>query len=306
MTAYVARRLAQCAIVILGVTALSFGSMFLTGDPAAMVIGQSNWSLEQIEEFRHTMGFDRPWLVQYRDFLWGVARGDLGQSLHYGQPVTRLIAERLPLTVGLSATAVILSVLIACPVGVLAAVFRNSFLDGVSRILALLGQAMPVFWFGQLLIAVFAVELRWLPVSGAESWRHLVLPTLTLALYSMGRTMRMVRASVLEVLEEDYVRTGRAKGLREHVVIGKHAMRNALIPVATLFGLEFGVLLGGAVITEFVFSLPGLGRLIVQAIATKDFPVVQGGVTYLALVFVGVNLAVDLSYALLDARIRYR
>lgn len=297
--------MAQSMVVIVGVTLLSFGAMFLTGDPVTLMVGQTNWTVEQIEAFRHEMGFDRPWWVQYLDFMGGVLRGDLGQSLHYRQDVAALIGERLPHTLQLTAVAVTLAVLVALPAGVVSAVRPNSLADAVSRVVALLGQSVPVFWLGLLFILVFAVHLSWLPVSGSGTWRHLVLPGMTLALYSMGRTMRMVRASLLEALHQDYIRTARAKGLSERVAVYKHALRNALVPVVTLLGLEVGTLLGGAVLTEQVFSWPGLGRLIVQAIWTKDFPVVQGGVTLLALLFVGINLLVDILYGVIDPRIRY-
>lgn len=305
MLAYALRRLLQFAIVILGVTVLAFGALFLTGDPTALIVGQTNWTVAQLAEFRHQMGFDRPWLVQYGDFMWGLVRGSLGNSLHYNEPVAALIRERLPYTLSLAVCAIAGALVVALPVGVLSALKRNSLLDTVSRIFALLGQAMPVFWLGEMMIIIFAVGLRWFPASGSGTWASLVLPAGTLALYSMGRTMRMIRSSLLEVLHQDFIRTARAKGLFELSVVVKHGLRNALIPVVTLFGLETGVLLGGAVVTEYVFSWPGLGRLVLESISTKDFPVVEGGVILFAVIFAGVNLAVDLSYAFLDPRIRY-
>ncbi|MGH7185319.1 MAG: ABC transporter permease, partial [Pseudomonadota bacterium] len=298
-----ARRLLQTIIVLWGVSFMAFGVMFLAGDPATAMVGE-DWTREQIAEFRHVMGFDQPWYVQYGRFLSRAVRGDLGVSLRQRQPNLALIFERMPATLQLAACAMFLSIVVAIPAGVISATRRHSWLDHGATLGAMLGQSMPAFWLGIMLILIFGVGLRWTPVAGRGGFAHLILPALTLAAYPIARNARMMRSSILEVLGQAYVTTARAKGLREFIVITRHAMRNALIPVVTLIGLEFGALLGGAVITESIFAWPGVGRLTVQAIYGRDIPLVQAAVIVLAGIFVLINLLVDLFYVVLDPRIR--
>jgi len=303
MWRYIARRLLQTFIVLWGVSFIAFGVMFLAGDPATAMVGE-DWTREQIAEFRHVMGFDQPWYVQYGRFLSRAVRGDFGVSLRQRQPNLTLIFERMPATLQLAACAMLLSIVIAIPAGVISATRRHSWLDHGASLGAMLGQSMPAFWLGIMLILIFGVGLRWTPVAGRGGLAHLILPAITLAAYPIARNARMMRSSILEVLGQAYVTTARAKGLREFLVITRHAMRNALIPVVTLIGLEFGALLGGAVITESIFAWPGVGRLTIQAIYGRDIPLVQAAVIVLAGIFVVINLLVDLFYVVLDPRIR--
>jgi peptide/nickel transport system permease protein len=305
MATYAARRLLETVLVVLGVSALAFGMMFLSGDPTMVMAGES-WTHAQIDEFRHQMGFDRPWIVQYLDFLGRAVRGDFGVSLRQQQPVFLLILQRMPATLELTFAAMAVAVCIGIPVGVIAATRRNSVLDRTLMVGALLGQAMPVFWLGLLLALIFAVFLGWFPVAGRDGWRHLVLPAASLGLFSVAYNARMTRSAVLEVLGEEYIRTAHAKGVSRFGVLTRHALRNALIPVVTVVGLQFGNLLGGAVITESIFAWPGVGRLTLQAIQAKDLPLVQASVTLLATIFVVLNLLVDLLYVALDPRVRPR
>jgi peptide/nickel transport system permease protein len=300
---YIARRLLQTVVVLGGVSFIAFGIMFLAGDPASAMVGE-DWTREQIAQFRHAMGFDQPWYVQYGRFLSRAVHGDLGVSLRQRQPNLALIFERMPATLELAAAAMVLSVVVAIPAGVISATRRNSWLDNLASLGAILGQSMPAFWLGIMLILIVGVGLRWTPVAGRGGLDHLILPALTLSAYPIARNARMMRSSILEVLGQGYITTARAKGLREFIVVTRHAMRNALIPVVTLIGLEFGALLGGAVITESIFAWPGVGRLTVQAIYGRDIPLVQAAVIVLAAIFVLINLLVDLFYVVLDPRIR--
>ena len=303
MTAYVIRRLLQTVLVLFGVTALSFGTMFLSGDPAMAMAGE-NWTREQLDQFRHEMGFDRPWYVQYGDFVSRAVRGDFGTSLRQQQPTFSLIMDRMPNTVRLAALAMVVAVSIGVPLGVIAALRRGTIWDGLLMVVGLTGQAMPPFWLGLLLIMVFAVGLRWLPVAGAGTPQHIILPAITLGTFSAAYIARLARSSMLEVLGQDYVRTARAKGLRGRNVVIRHALRNALIPLVTVVGLQVGSLLGGAIITETIFAWPGVGRLTIDAVNGKDLPLVQACVMVLAATFVLINLLVDLLYTYLDPRIR--
>lgn len=311
MLQYVVRRLLQSVVVLWGVTLLVFALLFLSGDPAALLVSPTA-SRAEVDALRHAMGFDRPWPVQYADFIVAAAHGDFGESLRQHQPALPLVVERLPATFELAIAAMLLSLLIALPVGVLAATRRNSLADQISMAFALLGQSIPIFWLGLMLMLVFSVNLRWLPVAGrgepgnlGSQLLHLVLPALTLSTFSIARNARMLRSSLLDVLGQEYIQTARAKGLTEHRVVLRHAVKNALIPVVTLLGLEFGTLLGGSVITETIFAWPGVGRLTINAIQSKDFPVLTAAVTLLALSFVILNLLVDLLYGFLDPRIRH-
>jgi peptide/nickel transport system permease protein len=300
---YLVQRVLGAVLVIFGVSVLAFGLMFLSGDPATALAGD-NWSRQQIDEFRHLMGFDRPWYEQYWSFLSNAVRGDFGLSLRQYQPVFGLLTDRIPATLELTGAALCLSVLLSIPIGVLSAARRESVYDRLAMLLALAGQSMPVFWVGTMLILIFGVALQWLPVAGSGDLAHLVLPAVTLGLFSVARNARLVRSSMLEVLGADYVRTARAKGLPGQAVLMRHAFRNALLPIVTVFGLDVGALVGGAVITETIFAWPGVGRLTVEAVLGKDLPLVQGAVVVLAASFVLINLLVDLLYGYLDPRVR--
>jgi peptide/nickel transport system permease protein len=310
MTTYIIRRLLQSLLVVVGVTLLVYFILFQTGDPTFLSVSQDA-TVEEVARVRHQLGYDRPWYVQYADFMGGLLRGDLGTSLRQGRPVWDVIAEKLPATLELTVAALGLSLLVAIPAGIISATKRNSLWDNAAMLFALVGQSVPVFFLGIMLLYVFGGRLGWFPIGGrgegglADELRHLVLPAVALAAVSMARNTRLMRSNLLEVLNQDYVRTARAKGLREYAVILRHALKNSLIPVVTIIGLDFSVLLGGAVVTETVFAWPGVGSMAVRAIGQKDFPVVVGSVTILSLLFVGVNLFVDLIYAYLDPRIRY-
>jgi peptide/nickel transport system permease protein len=254
--AYLIRRLAQTVFVLFGVSILSFGTLFLSGDPT-MLMASETWNQQQIEDFRHQMGFDRPWLVQYLDFVSKAVHGDFGVSLRQQQPTISLVGERMPATLELAAAAMAIALCVGVPVGMAAATHKGTLWDNLLMLVGLVGQSLPVFWLGLLLIMVFAVGLGWFPVAGTGGPEHLVLPAVTLGLFSTAYLARMTRSSMLEVLGRDYVRTARAKGLKERAVIQVHALRNALIPLVTVVGLQFGALLGGAVITESIVAWPG-------------------------------------------------
>jgi peptide/nickel transport system permease protein len=310
MTQYIIRRILQAFLVMLGVTFLVFIVMFQAGDPV-ILMASPDASAEEIENLRRNLGLDRPWYIQYADFLSGAVQGDFGNSLRQGQPVFSLVMERIPATLQLAVSAFIFSVVISIPVGVISATKRNSIYDNVAMGFALLGQSLPVFFLGVMLIWIFGFVFGWLPSAGrgdpdvVSRMRHLILPAITLGTFSLAQNARLVRSSLLEVLGLDYVKTARAKGISEYHVIMRHALRNALIPVITVIGIQFGALLGGAVITETVFAWPGIGRLLIQAINQQDFPLAVGAVTIIALIFVILNLLVDLTYGFLDPRVRY-
>ncbi len=304
MGRYILRRLLQGLLTLWAASTIAFALTFLSGDPATLMIGD-HWTAEQITAFRAYMGFDRPFYLQYVEYLGRLLQGDFGQSVRQGAPVTTLILERLPATAMLAGAAMLIIVAVALPVGIFSALRRNTWLDGFVMSGTILAQSMPTFWLGTILILVFGVALQWFPVSGAGDLSHLILPAVTLSMFSAARNARMVRSSMLDVLGLDYLRTARAKGLPERAIVSRHALRNALMPVITLLGLEVGSLLAGALVTETVFAWPGIGRLTVDSIYARDYPVVQGVVTFSALIFVVVNLLVDLSYGLLDPRIRY-
>ncbi len=291
--------------VVLGVVLVAMLTLeVVPGDPAALMLGDYATE-EAVRELRSALGLDKPFLVRYGTYLAGLVRGDLGRSVREKRLVVHEIADTLPVTLQLSAWAFALSFAIGVPSGVVSAVRKYSWFDNASRLTSLLGLSMPVFWTGLMLVIVFSYKLRWFPVGGYGTWKHAVLPSITLGLPSVAVISRMVRSSVLEILNEDYVRTARAKGLSERVVVYKHALRNAMVPVLTVTGLQAGQLMGGAVLTETVFGWPGLGRLMVRAIFTRDFVLLQGTMLVFALAFVVVNLVVDLSYALVDPRITY-
>ena len=326
MLRYLIRRLLQMIVVLLGITLLVFSLLHLVpGDPAAVLLGQQA-TAQDIERLRRALGLDRPLWYQFAEYTGRAARGDLGRSISLGgERVTALIGGRLPATAELAVAAMALAVAVGMPVGVLCAVRQYSLVDLVSMSVTQIGVSMPVFWLGILFILLFSLQLRWFPTFGrgdplagafvallsgrsgplADSLRHLALPALTLASTAVVLIARMVRSTMLEVLGQDYIRTARSKGLAGRVVTYRHALRNALLPVITIMGLQAGALLGGAVVTETIFGWPGLGQLLINAIGQRDFPVIQGVTLVIALVFSAVNLAVDVTYAWLDPRIRY-
>jgi len=303
MRTYLAARLVQTALVVfLSLTAV-FVMVRLGGDPVLLFL-PTDIQAKDVEEFRERLGFNDPLLVQYARFLAGALRGDFGESLRYRRDAMGLVLERLPATLLLATTAVLLTLVVAVPVGVVSAVRRNHAVDHVGSLATALGQAVPGFWLGLMLIYVFSVQLRWLPTGGTGSLAHLAMPSVTLAAFFSARIARLTRSAMLEALGEDYVLTARAKGLREARVVGKHALRNSAIPIVTLAGLEIGQLLGGAVITETIFAWPGLGRLTVQALLNRDFPLVLAAVFVTSATYTLINFAVDLLYGWLDPRVR--
>jgi len=305
MKPYLTRRLLIAVPVILGVVSLVFLLIHLIpGDPVEIMLGETALPADR-EALRRELGLDRPVLEQYGRFLAQLCRGDLGRSLHYREPVSRLIVARYPATLVLTAAAMFVSLCIAIPAGILSGIRQYSVWDHTTMFLALLGVSLPNFWLGPLLILAFSIHLGWFPVSGMGGVRHLVLPALTLGTSMAAIVARMTRSSILEVLREDYVLTARAKGLPERSVILKHVLRNALLPVVTVVGLQFGALLAGAVITETIFSWPGLGTLLIQAIQTRDYPLVQGCVLVISLSYVLVNLLTDVAYVRIDPRIHH-
>ncbi len=337
MTAYIIHRLLQSIVVIFGVVVLVFVIMQLTGDPAALML-PPNALPEDIERLQFLYGLDKPLHIQFIRFLFGdfgtphpqqtedrykkyqgadlprqvvvkprrgVFRGDFGESLRFiNQPALQIAIERFPFSIQLMLAAFGYSVFCSLLFGLTAALWRGGLLDQFVRVLAIIGQSIPNFWLGLLLILIFAVELRLFPAMGSGTWMHLVLPAITLGSPSMARNTRLVRSGMLDVMGEDYVRTARAKGLPEFRIVTKHALKNIAIPLVTLWGLDIGVLFGGAVITESIFGWPGTGRLIIESVSARDFPVVQAAVTFIAFIFVLVNLLVDLLYGWLDPRVR--
>ena len=304
MNVYLLRRLLQSILVLFGVSVGVFLILHLTGDPALLLL-PPDATAEEIARFRESMGFNDPVAVQYLRFLKGALRGNFGESLRHGEPAMDLVVERLPATFELAGAGLALALCLAIPAGIVSAVRRNTPIDYFSTVVALLGQAMPTFWLGIMLILVFSVRLGWLPSSGRGDLEHLVLPAITLGLFTTARITRLTRSGMLEVLGQDYIRTARAKGVGEPPVVWKHALRNASIPIVTIVGIELGTLLGGSVITETIFAWPGVGRLSVQAIFNRDYPVVQAAVFLLASTFVMVNFFVDVVYTYLDPRIRF-
>jgi peptide/nickel transport system permease protein len=303
MRTFLFRRLLQSLVVLFGVSFVVFAILFLTGDPA-LVLLPPDASADDVRRFREAMGFNDPFLVQYGRFLKGALRGDFGQSVRHGEPAFDLVLERMPATFELAGAALLVALCLAIPAGIVSAVRRNTVVDYVSTVVALLGQSMPTFWLGIMLILVFSVQFNLLPSSGRGTFVHLILPAITLGLFTTARITRLTRSGMLEVLSQDYIRTARAKGVSGPPVVWKHALKNAAIPIVTIVGIELGTLLGGSVITETIFAWPGVGRLSVQAIYNRDYPVVQAAVFLLASTFVLVNLVVDVLYTYLDPRIR--
>ncbi|MCU0590977.1 MAG: ABC transporter permease [Desulfobacterales bacterium] len=305
MLNYVIKRLFSMIPVLVGISILLFFMLrMLPGDPAQVLAGQMA-SPEEIETIRKQLGLDRPVYEQYLSYLGRLVRLDLGRSARTQNPVIEEIWARLPNTALLAVVAIGLACLFGIPAGVISAVRPYTWVDYLVTMGALFGISMPVFWLGLMLVVVFAVVLRWLPAGGTGSWQHVVLPSVTLASFVVAFIARMTRSTMLETLSMDYISTARSKGLKEEVVVIKHALRNALIPIVTVVGLQFGLLLGGAVLTETVFAWPGIGRLIVDSILARDYPVIQGTILIFGLLYILVNLAVDILYVVIDPRIRY-
>ncbi|RIK47201.1 MAG: ABC transporter permease [Chloroflexi bacterium] len=310
MTRYIIRRLLYSIIVLFGVTLLVFFTLRLSGDPVQLLLREGNPTPEDIEALREALRLDRPLYQQYFSFIGNAVTGDFGKSLRYKTPAFNEVMSRMPATITLAVAAYLFALLVAIPTGILSAVRRGGFTDFASRLVSLAGLSIPSFWLGLMLILVFGVKLKWLPVSGrgegfAGRLEALVLPAVSLGMIYAGTLTRLLRSSMLEVLNTDYIRTARSKGLQERLVLTRHALRNALIPVVTLAGLQIGFLLGGAVVIEVVFSWPGVGRLVVDSINNRDYPVVQAAVTILAVVLIASSLIVDILYSVIDPRIRY-
>ncbi len=305
MLRYLVRRLLLTIPVLFGVATLVFTLIHLVpGDPAQSMLGEGA-SQEEIAKLRASLGLDEPLLAQYRSFLAGVVRGDLGSSFRYNTPVTTQILDRLPNTALLAVAAMLVAIAFAIPLGILAAVYRGTAIDHAAMATALAGISMPNFWLGPLLAILFAVWLGWLPVSGSGSVWHLVLPSVTLGAALAAILARMTRASLLEELRELYVLAAQARGLSRGRAVLRHAFRNSLIPVVTIIGLQFGAVLTGTIITETIFAWPGVGRLLIQAINFRDYPLVQGCILFISVTYVAMNLITDLTYGFLDPRIRY-
>jgi peptide/nickel transport system permease protein len=302
--AVLVRRVVRLLVVLAGVSVVTFAILQVSGDPVALMMPEAPESDRAV--LRQAMGFNDPLVVQFGRFVGNIVRGDFGNSFFHREPAMPLVLARMPTTVLLTLLAMGLSLGISLPVGIASAIRRNSVFDHAATLVVFLGTSMPVFWTGIMLMLLFAVQLRWLPVSGWESWAAVVMPAITLATFSTPLLLRIVRSSMLEVINLDYVRTARAKGVSEWLVICRHALINAALPLVTVAGLQFGILLAGAVITETVFAVPGVGRLIVGAIRQLDFPIVQAGVFLLALIVVLVNFAVDVLYIYLNPQIRVR
>jgi peptide/nickel transport system permease protein len=325
MGSYLVRRLLQTILVILGVTVISFGTLHLAGDPTLLYISERA-SDEEVAAVRAKLGFDKPLPIQYLSFIAGIVRGDFGNSLRARTPAFAMVMERLPATLELTLVAMLLAIVLAIPIGIFSALKRGTPADGGVMLFAMFGQSMPGFWLGLMLMLFVGLRLRWLPISGhvpvlqpmlqgdfgtaftniPGAFTHLLLPAITLAVFSLSRNSRLIRSSMLEVLSQDYVTTAKAKGLPQRTVIRRHAFRNALIPFVTIIGLEFGFLLSGVVVIETVFSWPGVGRLMFNSINQRDIPVVLAGVVFFSLLFVILNLIVDVVYTLLDPRIRLK
>lgn len=303
MVRFLWRRLGHSLLVLAGVTIIVFFLTHLTGDPVRLMV-PLDATAEDVAKLRREFGFDQPLYVQFLRFARGAVTLDFGRSIRHGDKAMALVLERMPPTLQLTVAALSLAILVAIPLGVITATRRGFLTDSLGSIVGLLGQSTPVFWLGILLIIIFAVMLKWLPAGGRGDWKTLILPAVTLGMYSMASIMRLLRSAMLEVLAQDYIKTARSKGLAERRVIYRHALRNALLPVVTIVGLQLGALLSGAVITETIFNWYGVGRFTVQAIFNRDFPVVQAAVFFFASIIVAINLVTDLLYAALDPRVR--
>jgi peptide/nickel transport system permease protein len=303
MKRYAVRQLIQLAVVVVGISMLVFGILHVIGDPVLLLLPQ-NAGKEEYDRYHKLLGLDKPIYVQYWKFASRAVQGDFGTSWYTSTPAFKLVLDRMPPTLYLTTAGLVMALLIALPLGILAALKRHSFVDNLCTMIAVAGQAMPIFWLGIMLIIIFSVRLKALPASGYGTWEHFLMPAFTLGAFLAPITMRLVRSGVIEILNMEYIRTARAKGFAEPTVIVKHAFRNACIPVITVLGLQFGQLLGGAIVTETVFAWPGVATLTVDSIRNQDFPVVQCAVVLLALIIVAVNFLVDMVVGVLDPRIR--
>jgi peptide/nickel transport system permease protein len=303
MKSYVVRQLVQLVVVIIGISMLSFAILHVIGDPVLLLLPQ-NAGREEFERYRKLLGLDQPIYVQYWKFFTNAIQGDFGKSWYADTPAFRLVLERMPPTIYLTFAGLGVAMLIALPLGILSALKHHSLVDNLCTAIAVAGQAMPIFWLGIMLIIIFAVQLKALPASGYGTWQHFLMPAFCLGAFLAPITMRLVRSGVIEVMNMEYIKTARAKGVGERMVVVKHALRNACIPVITVLGLQFAQLLGGAIVTETVFAWPGVATLTVESIRNQDFPVVQCAVVLLALLIVTINLVVDLVVGLIDPRIR--
>jgi len=303
MKRYAAHQIVQLVVVIVGISMLAFAILHVIGDPVLLLLPQ-NAGKEEYERYHKLLGLDQPMYVQYWKFASRAVLGDFGKSWYTDTPAFTLVLQRMPPTLYLTTAGLIAALLIALPLGILAALKRHSVVDNLCTAIAVAGQAMPIFWLGIMLIIIFAVRLKTLPASGYGTWQHFLMPAFTLGAFLAPITMRLVRSGVIDIMNMDYIRTARAKGVGERTVVVKHAFRNACIPVITVLGLQFGQLLGGAIVTETVFAWPGVATLTVDSIRNQDFPVVQCAVILLALIIVSVNFLVDLIVGLIDPRIR--
>ena len=304
MGIYLLRRLYQAILVLLVVSGIVFVILHISGDPLALLMPQDA-PPSDIEEMRRSLGLDKPLIVQYGLFLKNAAQGNLGVSYHHGQPTLKLVLERLPASLELVVTTILISLILAVPIGVLAASRRGTTVDRASLLGSLIGISAPPFWIGIVFILIFSVELQWLPSSGRGTWAHLILPAGSLALYRLALFIRLIRAGMLDIMTMDFIRTARSKGVSEQKVIYKHALKNTLIPFVTIAGMQMGSLLAGAIVTEKVFAWPGMGRLFLEAIGVMDFPVIIAWALVTSTIFLTVNLAVDIIYVWLDPRIRH-
>jgi peptide/nickel transport system permease protein len=304
MGKYIIKRAIGAVISILGAATIVFFLIRISGDPVRLMLPPEA-SEEQVVQLRESLGYDDPLLVQYGRYLLDLCKGDFGTSLHYKQPALGLILERIPATLELAVLAIVVASVLGILAGIVAAVRRNGIFDMVSNVLVMLGQSIPVFWLSILLILIFSVTLKIFPTSGRSGIMSMILPSIALAAYPAATITRLMRSSLLDVMSQDYIRTARAKGVAKWGVVFLHALKNAFVPVLTVIGMEFGTMLGGAVVTETIFAWPGIGRLMIQAVYNRDFPLVQACVLVISFIFVVVNLVVDLSYTLFDPRIKY-
>ena len=304
MQRYFLSRLGQSILLIFGVLLLVFAMVRVTGDPATLMMSREA-SPEDLEAFRERMGFNDPIHVQFGRFMSGAVVGDFGDSLHFKTPAMPMVLERLPATLQLALTALIMAVIVGLPLGLVGGFNPGSFIDSIARILALLGQSVPNFWLALMMILYFAVQLRWFPSFGRDEWKSVIMPAFVLGLPVMGQIVRLTRSSVLEIRGEDFIRTAHSKGLERKTIYSKHVFRNVAIPLVSIIGIQFGYLLGGSIYIEAIFAWPGMGQLLEQSIGWRDFPLVQAIAVFTAVVVLGLNLLTDMTYALIDPRIRY-
>jgi peptide/nickel transport system permease protein len=302
---YITNRVLQGLVVLAGVSFIVFALMHLTpGNPAEVMLSEFGASAEDLRRLRDQLGIDQHWTLQYRDFLAGAVRGDLGRSLFTRRPVAEQIISALPSTLALTSSAIGIALVVGMPLGIVSALRHRTWIDSVSMVMSLLGVAMPVFWIAILLILIFSINLGWFPATGGVGAGSMVLPAIALGLGAAGLIARLVRSSMLEMLRAEYIVTARSKGLREAPVIVRHALRNALIPLVTIVGLQIGNLLSGAVVVETVFARQGIGSMLIKGIVQKDFPLVQGLILFIAVVYIGINIAIDILYGVIDPRVR--